>query len=352
MIDKKVIINLAKKTGIKAETLEKDYAMNLILDAFCHCPSTSNTIFFKGGCCVHKCFSGFKPEMREGKMADPYFLTGRFSSDIDVTVRPELMDEKKLLDAFSEVAEYLKERHGLIIDQFHFPLHHNEKQNKVNCRGSIHFQGPIYANSSKKGFHNSPFLKFDITADERVVFEPHKRPIYHPYSRGGGEEAVLMARTYTFRDMFAEKLRALFERCSPRDLYDLSVFMRQPEAETRKLGIGLSIIQKFEYKKIPLVLTEDELMRPRGEANNGMSLKNKCQEDWNKSLSRQVIELPSFEKSWNSVGKILDYANECLSMARRHQELSGNKNIYDLMAQVPSAPTPWLDAYRNTRVTR
>ena len=70
MIAGKVFQNLSRKTGIKAEALEKDYVMNLILDAIAHCPKTRDSFFFKGGCCVHKCFSA---HMFTPKSKPPHF---------------------------------------------------------------------------------------------------------------------------------------------------------------------------------------------------------------------------------------------------------------------------------------
>lgn len=327
MIDKKTLINLAVKTEIKPEALEKDYVMNLILDAFARCPSTADTFFFKGGCCVHKCFSFFE-EAHEGYSIDPYFTEGRFSSDIDLTLTQEMMDADRLKEAFSEVAVYLEEVHGLKIDQFDFPMHDNNKDNKVNCRGMIHFQGPLY--NSK---FNSPSLKFDLTADERVVFEPFVRPIWHPYC-DKGEEVLLIAKTYTLRDIFAEKLRALFERCSARDVFDMHILIRHPDLDDmRQIGIGLSIIEKFKLKNVPLDLRLgffDEQMTP-----DGISFKQRCEESWGKSLTRQLPkqsrDIITFDSYWNrgQLAEILSFSANCVSAAQRQIELiqKGNPNM-------------------------
>lgn len=321
MIDKKVIINIAKKIGIKAEAVERDYVMNLILDAFSRCPSTANTFFFKGGCCIHKCFSSFEPG--EGKRLDSYFTHGRFSSDIDLTVTREMMDTDALCGAFSEVADYLKEVHGLVIEQFDFPIHQGKQ--KENCRGIIHFQGPLYNPK-----FNSPMLKFDLTADERVVFEPFVRPIYHPYSNKG-EEVLLVAKTYTLRDVFAEKLRALFERCSPRDVYDMHVLIDHPDLDSiRKIGIGLSILEKFKLKEIPVDLRMAVFDEHR--TKEGFSLKENCQESWGKTLSHQLSltgrKVVTFDNYWNHgrLPEILAFSNECVELAQRHIRVIQNSN--------------------------
>ena len=308
MIAGKVFQNLSRKTGIKAEALEKDYVMNLILDAIAHCPKTRDSFFFKGGCCVHKCFSAhmFTPK---SKGVDDYFLSGRFSADVDLTVKPDMMEEGKLTAAFSEVRDYLVGRHGLEINQFSFPIYENNKmmidgRPKRLCRGLIRFQGPMFNPK-----FNAPALKFDITADERNVFTPYKRLIYHPYAREE-EELVLVALTYTLRDIFAEKVRALFERCSPRDVYDLNTLIRHPDLDPwRQVGIGLSLMEKFRLKNIPLQLTPEQLTVGM---DGTPSAYERCRMNWKTTLGRQMSRLPAFETYWAHIPGIIRFADRCV----------------------------------------
>lgn len=310
MIEGKFFQNLSRRLGIRAETLERDYVMNLILDAFAHCPSTRDTFFFKGGCCVHKCFSRHTFDSSQPNLS--YFTKGRFSSDIDLTVTPEMMESESLHKAFMEVKEYVAERHNLIINQFSFPIYSNSKQkiedrNKSNCRGIIHYEGPMF-----NAKFNSPAMKFDITADERVVFTPYKRILYHPYS-DQGEEAVLVAKTYTLRDIFAEKIRALFERCSPRDLYDLCILNSHPDMDDyRKIGIGLSIMEKFILKNIDYKVKLDNLKKI---GKNGLPLIEDCRLSWNNALRRQVVNLPAFDEYVVKLPEIIEFATECIEKA-------------------------------------
>ena len=312
MIQGKTFQKLSRRIGIRAETLERDYVMNLILDAFAHCPSTQNSFFFKGGCCVHKCFSQHTFDSKNPQLS--YFLNGRFSSDIDLTVTPDMMSTEKLMQAFNEVKEYVYHRHGLVINQFSFPIHANNKQQienrqKCNSRGIIHFEGPMYNNR-----FNSPAMKFDITADERVVFAPYKRLIYHPYSNEE-EEMVLVAKTYTLRDIFAEKIRALFERCSPRDLYDLVILQSHPDLdEIRRTGIGLSIIEKFMLKHMDYNLSGNRLETTQ---RHGTPLLEHCRTSWENALTRQVASMPDYEEYITQLPNIISFAQQCIRMAQK-----------------------------------
>ncbi|MBQ9090276.1 MAG: nucleotidyl transferase AbiEii/AbiGii toxin family protein [Alphaproteobacteria bacterium] len=312
MIQGKIFQNLSRRLGIRAETLERDYVMNLILDAFAHCPSTQDTFFFKGGCCVHKCFSQHTFNSTNPNLS--YFLNGRFSSDIDLTVTPDMMSTEKLTQAFEEVKEYVYHRHGLVIGQFSFPIHANNKQQienrlKSNCRGIIHFEGPMY----NKRF-NSPAMKFDITADERVVFSPYKRLIFHPYSKED-EEIVLVTKTYTLRDIFAEKIRALFERCSPRDLYDLVILQSHPDLdESRRTGIGLSIIEKFILKQMDYNISMKRLETTQ---RYGTPLLELCRTSWENALMRQVASIPNYDDYIQQLPNIISFAQQCVLRAQK-----------------------------------
>lgn len=325
MIDAKTLIKIAKKARILAERLERDYVMSLILDALSKCEKTKNDIVFKGGTCVHKCFTAFeKPD--NPKKLDPYFTHGRFSSDIDLTISKRLMSTDKLLEAFSDVADYLKAEHGLILQDLSFPMHFNAKQDKTNCRAGLRYQGPLYFHSlevhkekcEKKGKQikppSPPSLKIDITADEKVVYEPVLLPIYHPYPTESDKENNLQTRCYSVQGMFAEKIRSLFERGSPRDLYDLHILYAHPEIQDKKLEIGEAMLGKFRFKKLPLSLDDKLLLEPKAD---GRSLKALCKDEWEHSLKQQVGELGNFENYWDDekFPRILNFARECMSMA-------------------------------------
>ena len=70
MIEAKTLIKIAKKAGILAERLERDYVMSLILDALSKCEKTKDDIVFKGGTCVHKCFTFFEKSDNPKEVAD------------------------------------------------------------------------------------------------------------------------------------------------------------------------------------------------------------------------------------------------------------------------------------------
>lgn len=304
MISQKNVIKLAKKYKLMAERIERDYAMNLILDALTHCPSSKEKIFFKGGCCIHKCFSGLTEYTPTNEVS---YFSERFSDDIDLTVAPELMDTKALESVFTEVGQYVKEKHGLAIGQFQFPIHENKKQGKRNCRGYLHFQGPMF--QPQKGF-GAPKLKLDLTSDETMPLPSKPVKIYDPY-----EQKELCAQCYTQEDLIAEKLRALMERSAARDLYDLSLLMLKSKDKNKMdlVLLGKAIEKKFALKKMDMDFDIQKFE----------SRKKEFADSWVKSLKDQISSLPPFEKFWNkeNITMILSFAQTCVSayhMDRTH----------------------------------
>ncbi len=318
MIKAKELQKLSRASGIRAELLEKDYVMNLILDAIAHCKLSRDKMFIKGGAAIYKCYhydNNWLPPQKSLNIP-PVLSRIRFTNDLDLTVSPDMMDEKCLCEVFNEIGDYLEKRHGLVINQCSFPIYENKKQKinnhfKKNCRGFLHFEGPMF--NSK---FNAPILKLDLTADEHIVFAPYFRTIAHPYCQAG-EEELLIAPTYTLRDIFAEKIRSLFERTSSRDLYDCLYLMHHPDMDAlRKTGIGIAILDKFRIKNKPCSISWSAFMNKTNNEGFPIDVQNEYQQQWENCLSRLMINLPPFEICWNQAKDLIQFAGECITLAK------------------------------------
>ena len=331
MIEAKLFRDIAKVKQVKAEALEKDYVMNLILDAIARCSETKDKFFFKGGSCIYKCFyhengtcgqvkvnDRLLPLKRRKEMLKSYLTRARLSADLDLTVHPDMMNEEKLNAAFSAVSAYVKEHHGLQIGDFSFPIYENKNQkikgrNKRNCRGVLHFKGPLYNDK-----FNPPALKLDLTADESVVFKPYTRPICHPYKEG----EALIANTYTLRDVFAEKFRSLFERYSAHDMFDVVFLADHPDMkdEQRQLGIGLAIIEKLRVKNIPLAMVDGPFSL-RVENKELIATKEEFKKAWEKTMAREKgTDLVPFKTAWSDLLKAVKMGRTCVRRAQKEIE--------------------------------
>jgi predicted nucleotidyltransferase component of viral defense system len=124
---------------------------------------------------------------------------------------------------------------------------------------------------------------------ERIILPLQDRPVLHGYPDFPRFQMV-RARVYALEEIFAEKVRALFQRTRPRDLYD--VWMLRESAD---LGLVLRILpEKFANKGVAPNL---EQLRDRREY---------YLRAWEKSLGHQLRKLPEFEKVWTEVIKFIE----------------------------------------------
>ena len=95
------------------------------------------------------------------------------------------------------------------------------RDNGTSAEGRIYYRGPRNAPPVR--------IKIDVTtADaERVVCPTVWRPVFHEYPDDLPEQVPV--RCYSLEEIFAEKVRALGDRCLPRDLYDVVNLFRRRE---------------------------------------------------------------------------------------------------------------------------
>ena len=144
----------------------------------------------------------------------------------------------------------------------------------MNCQGRLSYQGPV---SPRSG--GLPRIKLDLTADEKMVFPPVQKQVSHPYSDCPEEGIKIM--TYIYEEVFAEKVRALSERASPRDLYDVINLYRNAGISSKISALQEALKQKCEFKGISIPKTDDILKH-----------KSKLEGTWREMLEHQLPYLP------------------------------------------------------------
>ncbi len=208
MIDKREILDNATSLGLTPHVVEKDYVLGWLLWGIHNHEAIDESWLFKGGTCLKKCF----------------FETYRFSEDLDFTLLdPSHIDVGFLKKAFSKICEQLYEEIGVEFppETQKFEVYQNPRSQQ-SCQVRIGYRGPV----SPRG-QNIPRVKFDLTADERIVLAPVQSQVFHPYSDTPEEGIVI--RSYAYEEAFGEKIRALAERARPRDLYDVINLFRNTE---------------------------------------------------------------------------------------------------------------------------
>jgi predicted nucleotidyltransferase component of viral defense system len=269
MIDKREILDTATALGLNPHVVEKDYVLGWLLWGIYGHKALSESWIFKGGTCLKKCF----------------FETYRFSEDLDFTLTdPAHVDTAFLAETFAAIGERVYETTGIELppDVQKFEIYENPR-GQLSCQGRIGYRGPV----SPRG-KNLPRVKFDLTADERVVLPPISAPVFHPYSDLPDDGFTV--RSYAYEEAFAEKVRALAERTRPRDLYDVINLFRNAEARPPAAVLLDVLRQKCEFKGIavPVLAT---LAPHRPDLEGG----------WGTMLAHQLPALPPVEAFWDAL---------------------------------------------------
>ena len=223
MIPIREIQNVSSKWKIRQNVVEKDYALGWLLAGIAQHPRLSEIWIFKGGTCLRKC----------------YYETFRFSEDLDFTVTvPELIEPVVLVEIFNEISAWLETTVGMRLElgSDSFKTYGNSRRNP-STQGKIGFVGPLTQPTTPK-------IKIDLTCDELVASSPMKRGVIHDYSDWNSSVQVL---AYSLEELAAEKLRALAQRCRPRDLYDVVHLYGNPNLAGKASFIHSLLKQKSEF---------------------------------------------------------------------------------------------------------
>jgi predicted nucleotidyltransferase component of viral defense system len=263
--------------------IEKDYVLGWLLAGISQHSEINRTWIFKGGTCLRKC----------------YYETYRFSEDLDFTIvngGPDAPED--LSRIFNEVAEWVRDESGLklVLDEKSFQRKKNRRGNPTT-QGRIAYRGP-------NGSPTMPKVKLDLTPDEVLVDRPVVRPIGHPYSDQLPGDGVL---SYSITELFGEKLRALAERCRPRDLYDVVHMHRHPDLMGYDGGVRLVLARKCAHAGIE-VPTADTIRASR--------FRTEIESEWENMLGHQLPRpLAPFDSFWNQLDDVFSWLAGTLRVA-------------------------------------
>ena len=306
MISKRELERLSSEWGIRLDVIEKDYALGWLLAGIAQHPELSNTWVFKGGTCLRKC----------------YYETFRFSEDLDFTVvdgGPELPED--LTRIFLEISEWLQDTTGLalMVDSDSFQRKVNRRKRETT-QGKIAYRGP----NSHPGL---PKIKLDLTVDEVLVRRPELRGIEHHYT--DSPLPVNGVLSYSITELFGEKLRALTERCRPRDLYDVVHLYRHPDLIGKSSQVADVLLQKCLHAGIS-VPTQESMQA---------SQHDEMQSDWAAMLSHQLPEpLVTFSQFWDELEQVFNWLNGQITVSQLPRAQLGD---LDQTWTAPRASISW-----------
>ncbi|RLE94589.1 MAG: CRISPR-associated protein Csx11 [Thermoprotei archaeon] len=236
--------------GVPETTVIKDYALSWMLKAL---NDVSDAFALKGGTGIRKA----------------YIEGYRFSVDLDFTLT-ESVDVREVL---LEAVRLARRESGI---EFGKAL--GLKSVRTGYEARVMFR--LY-------YHFPMKIKIDVTTPENevIVLPLERRQLIHPYS----DKCDALLLVYSLQEIFAEKVRSLFERTRPRDLYDVWYLSKIVELEE-----SVPVIRrKFEHRGLELRM------------KRFLERREVFQAAWTPSLENQLKELPSFDRIFAEVGHTL-----------------------------------------------
>ncbi|NIA06921.1 MAG: hypothetical protein GWP14_04650 [Actinobacteria bacterium] len=196
-----------KRLGIPWDILERDYLLSWILAGIGEVDLLRNTLVFKGGTALKKC----------------YFGDYRFSEDLDFSgvadVPTGAVIEKAVDDACAAAADLLDEYAPveIICERYTEKAPHPGSQEAFTIRARLPWQRRPQTR-----------VMIEISVDEKILKPVKNLKVIHEY----GEPLDAVVQVYSLEEVVAEKLRAILQhiekledrgwsRSRARDYYDL-----------------------------------------------------------------------------------------------------------------------------------
>jgi len=201
------LLEARKRLGIPWEILEQDYILSWILAGISEVESLKDTLVFKGGTALKKCFFG----------------DYRFSEDLDFSAMGDVPTGKKMEEAIRESCDIA----GRMLNEY-TPV-------EITCeryteREPHHGEQEAFKIRSRLPWHRAPQTRVmvEIALDEKILKPVEEKFIIHEY----GEPIKARIKVYALEEIIAEKLRAILQhaemmqergwtRSRARDYYDL-----------------------------------------------------------------------------------------------------------------------------------
>jgi hypothetical protein len=211
MLSYEELENIARLKRLPLVNAEKDYLQELIL--FSIYSNVGKELVFKGGTALYKIYK-----------------LNRFSEDLDFTLTKKLDTEKV---ANKIISDLILLNIGAKIKEI------REYRNEINVR--LLLKGPLYKGSKER----QCFIPLNISKREQTL-EPKKETIIPMFREIPSFEIFIMSE----KEILAEKIRAIFTRQKPRDIYDLWFLLikKNVSFNTELVNKKLSIYNlKFDF---------------------------------------------------------------------------------------------------------
>ena len=267
-----------QRLGIPWEVLERDYLLSWILAGISQVPALGDTLVFKGGTALKKC----------------YFGGYRFSEDLDFSELdgvPVGDAMERLVMEACECAVGLLDEYApveIVCERYTERDPHPGGQEAFTIRARLPWQS-----------HPQTRVMIEVTVDERVLRPVERRRVIHEY----GEPLEAEVQVYSLEEVVAEKLRAILQqadmferrgwsRSRARDYYDLWRVLDTYRGQMDLTGFSSLLQQKCAVRGVAFAGAED-FFHARMLSYVG--------DTWEQWLGPLVPGLPSFEAVINAL---------------------------------------------------
>lgn len=266
MIGRTALNERVQEWGIREDVVEKDYVIGWLLWGIGSDPKLGMTLVFKGGTCLKKC----------------YMETYRFSEDLDFTILPGGTTQPTEIKVILQgILARVYDESGIDFGGREPLVETRPDGNSMEAR--IYYRGP-------RGTPDVSSVKLDLTIAEHVVRPMVLQGISHQYPDKLPPPGVV--RCYGFEELFAEKIRAMGDRCRPRDLYDIvSIFRRRDFLSYGDL-VRAVLREKCERKGIEV---------PTMSLLEASQYRTEIEVEWANMLAHQLPALPPFQEFWEEL---------------------------------------------------
>jgi len=205
MLTKDELQELTRTSGFKLHQEEKSYIQMIAL--YHIYKKISRELVFKGGTALQKVYG-----------------LNRFSEDLDFT-----RNEEADLDALMEHTVIGLRNYGVDCE-----LKKEKTKFEFSDKYKISAKGPLFS-----GEVSRVFVRVEISGREKTILEPEIHNVFPIYRDVPNFSLAVMP----LKEVVAEKVRAIFSRDKPRDVYDLWFLLNKGvEIDhafiSKKLGIG------------------------------------------------------------------------------------------------------------------
>lgn len=280
MIRHEQIRDLVGEWGLREDVVEKDYVLGWLLWGIGSEPMLRDAWAFKGGTCLKKCF----------------LETYRFSEDLDFTIIPGgPVEPEQVEPILAKLLSRVADSSGIDFSSRAPKL--KKRPRGLSTEGRVYYRGPRMSPTPGS-------VKLDLSGDEKLARPPVLRPVAHPFPDalpGPGQ-----VRCYAFEELFAEKLRALGERCRPRDLYDVVHLYWRDDLRLAPDLIRSVLTEKCATKGVPI---------PTVSLIENSPLRQELESEWANMLGHQLRALPPIEPFLEELANLFAWLEGTIALA-------------------------------------